>query len=296
MRDEEQRLNPETENTEQKDSWQMSVSEILHDEDWGDADEYVEPKPYHRHVRIEHQRREHRLWVRIIRKLGALIAFIIVICLVLIFGFHIRKVIVTGNYAYSDEEILNFLHYNESPKNSLYFTWKNRNGVSEGIPFIEMITVHLAGPSTINVSVVEKMIIGCIDDNGVYMFLDNTGVVVESSTERAADVPLITGLNLAGLQIGEQLDLDETSVFNNLHELSVFLRNYELTVDQIDYNTDQSMVLHKGSISILLGMGTNLEDKINAYKDLEPSLEGLSGKLHLEDYDSTKKRIFFSKE
>ena len=59
---------------------------------------------------------------------------------------------------------------------------------------------------------------------------------------------------------------------------------------------DRTLMMKCGSIQILLGTGTNLEDKINAYKDLESNLEGMSGVLHLEDYDSSKKSIFFSKE
>ncbi len=271
----------------------MSASEILDDGDW---DDFAEPRPYHRHVRGKHRRREQRLWARIVKKLLIFAVIMVALCFVFIYCFSLRTVNITGNYAYSDAEILKFLHYDEYPKNTIYFAWKNREDITEGIPFVERISVRVGGPTVINVTVVEKMIIGCIDDSGVYMYFDNTGAVVESSTTRSEDVPLVTGLNLFGLEIGDKLNLDDESVFNNLHELSVYLNNYDVTIDQIDYNQDQSMVMHRGNISILLGMGTNLEDKINAYKDLEPHLEGLSGKLHLEDYDSTKKQIFFSKE
>ena len=274
----------------------MQVSEILHDEDWEDYDEEDLDIPYHHHVRKQWRPREHRLWVRIVKKL--LIAVIVIggLGAVFLYGFKLRSVYVTGNYTYSDEEILNFLHYNEYPKNTLYFAWKNKNGITDGVPFVESITVKMNSPSTIYVTVKEKMIIGCIDDSGIYMFFDNTGSVVESSTSKPEDVPLVTGLDLSGLKIGDQLDLSDKSIFKNLYELSVYLKNYEVTVEQIDYNEDQSMVLHKGTISVLLGMGTNLEDKISAFKDLLPYLEGLSGTLHLEDYDSTKGQINFSKE
>lgn len=280
----------------EKDLRTMNVSEILHDEDWEDYDEEDLDEPYHHHVRKEWRPREHRLWVRFLTKFLILAAIIGSFCFVFLYGFRLRQVTITGNYTYSDEEILNFLHYNEYPKNTLFFGWKNKDDITDGIAFIERISVRISGPSSVSVTVQEKMIIGCIDDSGVYMFFDNTGAVVESSTSKPDDVPLVTGLNLSGLHIGDQLNLNDKSVFNNLYELSVYLKNYEVTVEQIDYNEDQSMVMHKGNISILLGVGTNLEDKISAFKDLEPYLEDLSGTLHLEDYDSSKDHINFSKE
>lgn len=274
----------------------MDVSEILHDYDWEDYEDEDLDEPYHYHQRKQWQPREHRLWVRFLKKFLAFAVIVGGFAFIVLYGFKLRQVTITGNYTYSDEEILDFLHYNDYPKNTLYFGWKNKDDIVGGIPFIERISVRINGPSSVSVTVKEKMIIGCIDDSGIYMFFDNTGAVVESSTSKPEDVPLVTGLNLSGLHIGDQLNLNDISVFNNLYELSVYLKNYEVTVEQIDYNEDQSMVMHKGDVSILLGIGTNLEDKISVFKDLQSYLEGMSGTLHLEDYDSTKDHINFSKE
>jgi len=289
-------LRDESRGRGERDLRTMRVSEILEDDDWEEYDEEELERPYHHHVRKQRRPREHRLWVRFLKKFMIFAVITGTFAFIFLYGFMLRNVYVTGNYTYSDEEILNILHYNEYPKNTLYFAWKNKDGVTGGVPFVESISVRVKSPSTVYVTVSEKMIIGCIDDSGVYMFFDNTGAVVESSTEKPQDVPLVTGLNLSNLQIGQQLDLNDQSIFKNLYELSVFLKNYDLRVEQIDYNADQSMVLHKGTISVLLGMGSNLEDKINAIKDLEPQLEGLSGTLHLENYDSTKEQINFSKD
>lgn len=272
----------------------MSVSEILEDYDWDDYEDADLDEDYHHHTRKDRKKREHRLWVRLTKRIVVVILIVGALTGIFLYGFRMKNVVVSGNYMYSDEEILSLLGYYKSPKNTLYFTWINRDDLTGGVQFIDRVTVSMGGPTTVYVSVKEKMIIGCIDDSGLYMFFDNTGEVVESSTTRPTDVPLIQGLDVSGIAIGDVLDLENKSVFNNLYELTVLLKNYEVRVDEICYNSDQSMVMYKGDIKILLGMGSNLEDKINAVKDLESSLEGQAGVLHLENYDSSKESIFFS--
>ena len=39
-----------------------------------------------------------------------------------------------------------------------------------------------------------------------------------------------------------------------------------------------------------------MEEKLSELKDLLPNLDGLSGTLHLEEYDSTKDSIIFTKD
>lgn len=265
----------------------------LLEEEYDDFDEvyvYSERKPK------KWKKREQRLWVRIVTKL--LIAIVVLggLGCAFVFGFKMTNINISGNFAYSDEEILEMLGYSHYPKNTIIFCWKNKDDITGNIPFIERISVSFGGPNTVNIKVSEKSIIGCINNDGLYMFFDNTGTVVESSTSKSDGVPEVTGLDITGLEIGDTMDLNDVSIFNNLYELSILLKNYDVSVDQIEYRSDRTLVMNCGTIRILLGTGTNLEDKINAYKDLEANLEGMTGTLHLEDYDSSKDSIFFSKE
>ena len=47
---------------------------------------------------------------------------------------------------------------------------------------------------------------------------------------------------------------------------------------------------------VLLGKDIYMEEKISELNDLLSKLEGLSGTLHLEEYDSTKDSIIFTKD
>lgn len=249
-----------------------------------------------REPRKRRKRREHRLWVRIVKKLAVFIGLIAIIGGTYFWGFSLKTVNVYGNSRYSDEEILNFVHYHEYPKNTLYFYWQNRHDITEGIPFIDRISVSIENPSTIGVSVEEKIIVGCVEDNGVYMFFDTDGIVLESSTERQQDVPLINGLHIENAGLNQKLPIEDETLCKTLLELTELLNRYGMSVSEIDYKEDQTLLMHYNDIKVALGTGKNLEDKMNVLKDLEVNLEGLKGTLHLENYNSTKDSIIFSKE
>ena len=51
-----------------------------------------------------------------------------------------------------------------------------------------------------------------------------------------------------------------------------------------------------GRVTVLLGKDIYMEEKLSELKDLLPNLDGLSGTLHLEEYDSTKDSIIFTKD
>lgn len=242
--------------------------------------------------------REHRLWVRMVKKIGFFLAAVIIVAVVAVFGFQLKQVNVEGNEYYTDEEILNYIHYNDYPKNTLYMFWKNRTPITEGIPFIEEISVSIQNPSTLRVEVKEKIIVGAIEDNGTYMYFDNVGSVVESSTSPREGIPVVSGLPVEGvIVINSQIPVTDANALDAVLDLALKLQQYQIEADQLIYNSSEgTLSFVKGTVTVALGSGRNLEDKLTAYNDLQDQPEMENGTLHLEDYDATKERIIFSKD
>lgn len=242
--------------------------------------------------------REHRLWVRLAKKIGFFLAAVIVLAVIVIFGFRLRQVNIEGNEYYTDEEILNYIHYNDYPKNTLYMFWKNRIPVTEGIPFIQEISVSIQNPSTLRVEVTEKIIVGAVEDNGTYMYFDNVGNIVESSTSAREGVPVVSGLPIEGvITINEKIPVSDDSALDAVLDLALKLQQYQIEADQLIYSSsDGTLSFVKGTVTVNLGSGRNIEDKLTAYNDLKEQPELENGTLHLEDYDATKERIIFSKD
>lgn len=248
--------------------------------------------------RPHRKRREHRLWVRIVKKTSIFVGIVTALTVIVVFGFKLQNVVVDGNEYYSDEEILNFIHYDDSMKNTLLLFWKNKEPVTEGIPFINKIAVSIQSPGTLKVEVTEKIIIGALEDNGTYMFFDNEGNVVESSTAPRENIPVIQGLLINGaLTLNEKLPVEDAGQFDDLLKLALSMQQYDVEADTVVCEPGGTFSFSKDSLTVKLGLCRNLEDKLTAYNELksqEVLLEG--GTLLLEDYDSTKQNIIFSKD
>ena len=80
-------------------------------------------------------------------------------------------------------------------------------------------------------------------------------------------------------------------------DLALKLQQYQIEADQLIYSSsDGTLSFVKGTVTVNLGSGRNIEDKLTAYNDLKEQPELENGTLHLEDYDATKERIIFSKD
>ena len=69
-----------------------------------------------------------------------------------------------------------------------------------------------------------------------------------------------------------------------------------ITADSLGKSDDGGYYIVMGTVKVLLGKDIYMEEKISELNDLLSKLEGLSGTLHLEEYDSTKDSIIFTKD
>jgi len=242
------------------------------------------------------KKKKKSLFRRILKKILIFVFITCVLWLVFIFAFRIRTVNIEGNTRYSDAEVMEMVNLNGDVQNTILYYVKYKDTVIDYVPFIESVTIKWAGPQTINVYVVEKSIVGCIEVDGVYMYFDNTGEIIESQTTRQTDIPLVEGLGPDAAELGDIIEVNDNTIFADLLNLTNQLSEFALEPDKVAVREDMAMILYFGNIQVMLGDSDNLSDKIAAIKDLESQLEGRTGVLHLENYDLTKDTIIFSEE
>lgn len=241
------------------------------------------------------ERRRHRI-KSFFRGLAIILAVLAVLAMIFIFGFRLKNINVTGNSRYTKEEILDLLHYDEQYHNTIIFYMKHRNMDVEGIPFINAVHMEIGSNDTLNVEVVEKIVIGCINDDGRYIYIDTDGMVCEIDDTHPSDVPLLEGLEYEDPVLNQILKVTDQSVYNSLLNLTLLLKKHEISIEKVVFDEDGTMQMLMGTIKVMLGNSKNMEDKITELKNLMPQLEHLKGTLHLENYDSTKDSIIFTKE
>ncbi len=211
--------------------------------------------------------------------------------------YKVREVYVEGNIHYTEDEIKAIVMDGAFGDNSLYLSLKYRNRGVEDVPFVDVMDVKVLAPDTIKIIVYEKALTGYVKFMDTYMYFDKDGYVVESSGVRTAGVPQITGLDFGYMVVGQELPVEDRSVFNRILNITNLLNKYELKADKLCFNEDGSITACFGDVKVALGNDVNtLGDKIMLLPELLPSLEGKSGVLGMETYDESGGRYTFKPE
>ncbi|WP_461883019.1 cell division protein FtsQ/DivIB [Fusicatenibacter sp.] len=112
-----------------------------------------------------------------------------------------------------------------------------------------------------------------------------------------SDVPLVNGLTFDHVTVNEQLPVEKPAVFRTMLALTRMTEKYSITPDSVEFTEEGSIILHYyGTVRILLGTDTALEEKMTRAAAILPSLSGLSGELHMEDYKDGDGSFVFSKD
>ena len=215
-------------------------------------------------------------WMVLIVTVGLILA--------VVFGCRIKTIRITGNERVSDETIQTLIQYDKCQNNSLLLWLLNRKTDISSEPLLNSIHVQLRNPQTIVVQVNEEKLSGYVQSEDEYIYVNDSGKIVLKQTEKLQDVLLLSGITADTAEVGEQLVSDDTGVFADFLDIAAILRSEAITADSL------------GKFKVLLGKDIYMEEKISELNDLLSKLEGLSGTLHLEEYDSTKDSIIFTKD
>ncbi len=167
--------------------------------------------------------------------------------------FRVNKIIIVGTDRYNEEQMMNYLITDTLDHNTLCLLFKYKYKEQPDIPFVETIDVKYVNQNTIEVQVYEKVVTGCIQFLGEYLYFDKDGIVVESSSLREDDVPLIIGLNFQRIALHEEIKIQKQSLFDTILNLTKLIHEYEIDVDTISFDSNYEVTLTCGKSKVLLG-------------------------------------------
>ena len=209
--------------------------------------------------------------------------------------FRVKKVEVTGNSYYSEQEIKELVM--DGHENSLYLLFLYSYLDGKEIPFVDSVELSLKSPGSMKIRVYEKTMIGYVQYMGANLYFDKDGTVVESSDRVLEGIPCIRGLKFDTLTLYQPLDVENEKIFEILRSLTQMMKKYELAPDAINLqNEGKKIVLTFGNVRINLGTGNNMDEKAARIKTLLPDLEDKSGVLHMEEYTNETTNISFIKD
>ncbi len=218
-----------------------------------------------------------------------LLCFFALTALLFLFLWNMRidTVSVEGSEFYTEDEIVDFVFTTQTERNFLYAWLNDRFGEKKSIPFVAGYTLEFIGVHEVKITVYEKSVVGYIEYMGSNMYFDQDGTIVESSTEQREGVPLITGLDFDYIVLYKPLPVEDDTTFTQILNLTQLIARYQIDVDRIYFDSRMNATLYIGGVRVLLGNNQNMEYKIAELSGMLPQLKGLSGVLHLENYDRT---------
>lgn len=242
------------------------------------------------------KRRKRKKIGRMILTAILIIAMLTGLCAILIWKvFVVKSVSVKGNEIYTDKQIEDWVLDKEYSWNSLYVYFENKCNKTEEIPFVDSLRIRLKSPQKLEITVVEKGILGYlyVPSLGKNAYFDKDGFVVEISSEIIPGVTKINGLSVQTAELYKKLSIGENSkLLRTLLSVTQLLKKYE-RVPEVILIQNSNVYLSYGAIQVNLGSGTDLNEKILRMDQILLQLDGMSGMLHLETWSETNTDIYF---
>jgi len=233
------------------------------------------------------------------RRKKLLIAFLVflllaaVAALVVVKLFIVKKVEVTGNELYTDEQIRESVLNDEYSWNSLYVVLKYKFFHTEEIPFIDEMEISLKSPQELSVKVYEKALIGYLEVNSQNVYFDRDGFVVEISKKLIEGVPRVEGIDCNEVVVYEKLNLDDEATLPLLLTFSQQLQKCGLVPETIVVTQNNNLTAKFGDIVAVVGNSDYLVEKVLRLSNILPLLHGKTGSLHLENWTPMTTAIIF---
>ena len=207
--------------------------------------------------------------------------------------YKLKSIKVTGTDHYTDQQMVDIVTGGKDYGNTLLFILESRLNPAQDVTFIDKIDVTYVNRNSVEITVYEKAMAGCIKYNDQYAYFDGDGIVLEISDAKLDDVPCIEGLTSDSVEQGKKLDVGDSGFFQEILTMTQLIYKSGIQIDKITYDTDQNLILHKDGIKIRIGDGENLETKFMNLESILESVKGKKGTLDMSNYSESQRNVIF---
>lgn len=238
----------------------------------------------------------HHKWKFILIGVTVVLIALLIAVIVIWNKYQIKHIYVEGSTHYTDDEIISYVMKSKLDYNSVYLSMKYKNKKITGIPFVQSMDVKILSDDTVKIRVYEKSLAGYVEYLGRYFYFDKDGIVVESSGEKVAGIPMVSGLSFESISLYEPLPVADDEVFSKILSMTQLLSKYKLSADRIRFSDGLNMTLYFGNVRVMLGDGRNIDEKITRLQYILPEITGMSGVLDMTDYMEPSDTVTFSRD
>ncbi|MCB6607624.1 cell division protein FtsQ [[Clostridium] symbiosum] len=211
----------------------------------------------------------------------------VLLLLAVLLSVRIKTVKVSGNERYTQEQIESMLFDTKLSRNPVYCYYQYRFRPHKSIPFVEDYKIVFRSPVNVEIITYEKSVVGYVSYMNSLMYFDKDGIIVESTNEKLAGIPMITGLRFGHIVLHKPLPVEDVRIFDEILNLTQVLEMYDIKADRIDFNSQKEATLTVDNLKVELGGNAQINGKISELRDILNTYTELSGTLYLDTYDET---------
>lgn len=206
-------------------------------------------------------------------------------------GYRLEAIEIKGLTRYSEEEFLTMISGKTARKNTLLFRLEQKKNGQKKIPYIEKYEVKAVGNKQISIRVYEKILVGCVNVMGQYMYFDKDGYVTETSTELLEGIPLVKGLEFDRIVLYEPLKIQKSELYDVILNITKLVNEYNLPVVSITFDKKGEVQMETETLSVALGKRSAYDLQIQKLADIIPSLGDRKLYLDLSGYNGGEQDI-----
>jgi len=195
---------------------------------------------------------------------------------------------ITGNDVITDAQILGVMSSNK--KKTLYtFSCAAARRELKKNPYIADVGFIRTFPDKLTVEITERVLSGYVQYmNGEYIYIDESGTVLEVAPEFTERLPVVVGLNFSAFSLGRPILPDKGAAFEALVELQYLFNKYELEKEiiKVDLCDEDNIHLYVYNIDVEFGGISNADEKTRALKEIIysiPDYETVDGFLDMNN-------------
>ena len=235
--------------------------------------------------------------IKVLRTLASIIIFIVLIILLLSSSlFNINTIRVEGNTKLSEERVISISSI-ELYTNIFNFSKAKAKSRLEEISYIEDVKISRKLPSTVLITIKERVPTYMLQFADSYVYINNQGYMLEISNEKL-EIPILTGFttDLSNIKAGNRINSEDLKKMSMVIKIYQTLSNNGIAeiASKIDMSDERNYTIFFDSEGkkVYLGNGSDLSTRILVLKSILEASSGKTGEIFL-NVDLNTERAYF---